>query len=126
MPSEQDLVGIGVTPELARLLGLTPQTIAGLGTTQATAAPIYKTLALVTAAGSATGAILPSGAPLNTLFVVVGIGSTAPVVYAPVGHSMNGTLNGKATFSASPGVAIFIRTSSTAWVTAAAVTTTVS
>lgn len=125
MATEQDLTGLGIPPAVALLLGLTPQTLAGTGTTQATAAAILKAMPVCTAASSNTGVILPAGAAVGTPYFVVALGSTALVVYCPVGHTLNGTTNGKATYSASPGLAIFIKTGSTTWVTQAAVTTTV-
>jgi len=116
MPTKEDLMGFGMSPFAASDLGNTPVSIAGAGTTQATATPIRSSLVLVTAATNQTGAILPSDAKIGTPYFVVSVSGTAAVIYAPVGHTINGVASATAhTFSAAAGMQIFIRVSATAW-----------
>jgi len=116
MPTKEDLMGFGMSPFAADDLGNTPQSLAGAGTTQATAAAIRSSLVLVTSSGGADRAILPSDAKIGSPYFVASLGATASIIYCPVGHTLNGVTNGAATFQATPGMAIFMRTSATAWV----------
>lgn len=116
MPQQSDLVGAGLPPLPAALLGNQATSLAGAGTTQATAAAILSHLVKVTGSGSNTGAILPAAALVGTQYFVASLASGSPaVVYAPVGHTLNGTTNGKYTFATAVGMAVFIKTGSTEW-----------
>ena len=123
--SSVELMGLGMPSGLAGLLSDEALSISGAGTTQATATAIRSKLTNITAAGGATGGILPSTAPIGFPFYVTSLGATAPVIYCPVGHTLNGTTNGGCTYSASPGTLIFLRTSPTAWVVTGTATGTV-
>lgn len=125
MPQQTDLVGLGLPAQLAAVLGNQAAAVTAAGTTQATATAIMTHLAIVTAAGGATGAILPSGALVGTPYYVTSLGATAPVIYCPVGHTLNAVSNGGCTFSASPGTLIFMKTGSTTWVVTGTATGTV-
>lgn len=114
MANTQNLMGASFTSLQAGLIGLDPSNVTGVGTSQTTAAAIISHLALVTGSASNTGAILPSGAVIGSPYFVLSVGGTAAKVYCPSGHTLNGTSNGGATFSAA-GMLIFIRTSTTAW-----------
>lgn len=117
MATEQDLVGLGMPPALADLLGITPQSVTGAGTTQGTAAAIYNELALITGASSNTGAILPATAKVGVPYILASIGGTAAKIYAPVGHTLNGVASSTGlTFSAATGTVLAIRTGATTWV----------
>jgi hypothetical protein len=116
MPQDQDLMGFGMNPSLATLLGNNPQVITATGTTAGTAAKILSHLALVNAQSSQTGVILPSGAHLGTPFYVFGTGAVAPVVYPPTGGAINSAA-ASVTLSAAIAGAIFIRTSANQWYT---------
>ena len=116
MPTSQDLMGLGVPGMLAEEIGNSPQSIAGAGTTQATAAAIRTQLALVTASGGATGAILPSDALIGSPYYVISVSGTPAVIYAPVGQTVNCVTSATGhTFSGASGMQIFLRVSSTAW-----------
>lgn len=117
MPTAFDLMGFGTPPALAGELGNSPQAVTGTGTSQTTAAPIYEHLASVTASGGNTGAILPSGAKIGTPYYVCSVSGTAALIYPPVGHTLNGTLNQAVTMSAATTAGIFIQFSSKNWFT---------
>jgi hypothetical protein len=108
-------MGLGMPASLAGELGNLPQAVTGAGTTQGTAANIYEHLVSITAAGSATGGILPLNAKIGTPYYVTSVSGTAAVIYPPVGHTMNGTLNQGVTFSAATASGIFIQMSSKNW-----------
>ncbi len=114
MPLSQDLMGFGMNPFLAGSLGNDASTLAATGTTQATAAAILSHNVEVTGASNNTGAILPSAAKIGTPYYVHDVGGTQSKIYCPVGHTLNGTANGGATFSAN-GTLIFIQSSRTKW-----------
>lgn len=117
MPTSNDLMGFGIGPFLGAALGNDPQALTATGTSQTTAAAIRTTNVELTTASSNTGAILPSTAPVGTPFYVAQVSSisNAGIVYAPVGHTMNTTTNGKFTFATAIGMAIFIQTSPKKW-----------
>jgi hypothetical protein len=95
MPTREDLVGLGMAPEMASVLGNSPQLVTCTGTQQSTAAPIYTHNVELNAQSSQTGAILPSAAKIGTPYYIQNgtASATSGVVYVPVGHTLNGTLN---------------------------------
>lgn len=115
MPRPGDLMGAGMPPLQAAELGNEVLSINGAGTTQATATLITSHMVAVTAASSQTGAILPIGGLIGTPYFVASVSGTAAKIYCPVGHTLNGTSNGGATFSTATGLLIFIQTSRTVW-----------
>ena len=115
MPTSDDLLGYGMGPFLAGLLGNPVQSINGAGTTQITATAINTHMAEVTGAGSATGVILPSAAKIGTPYYVASIGATAAKIWPPVGHTLNGSLNTGVTMSAQYATGIFIRMGGNRW-----------
>lgn len=94
MPTADDLAGIGFPGEQAEILGANPQTIAGVGTAQVGAAKILSKNVELTTAGGATAAVLPAAAKINQPHYVVVTTATAGLVFVPLGHSLNGSLNG--------------------------------
>lgn len=126
MATIQALMGTGVPPLTAGLLGTSVQAVAGAGTAQGTATAILKDskIVQVTGASSNTGAILPDDAQIGDIFYVSSLASDDAVIYCPVGHTLNGTSNGGCTFSAE-GTIIFIRTGLTTWVCTGTATGTV-
>lgn len=93
MPTQSDLVGIGMPPLQAAVLGNSANALTCTGTTQATAAAILTHNVELTAASSQTGAALPSGALVGTPYYAACVSSTSAVIYVPVGHSLSGTGN---------------------------------
>ena len=95
MPTREDLTGLGMAPELASVLGNTNTALTCTGTSQTTAAAILSHNPELNAQSSQTGAILPSGAKIGTPYYITNgtVSATGAVVYVPVGHWLNGTLN---------------------------------
>jgi hypothetical protein len=71
-----------------------PATIAATGTTQATAAPIVNDVTTITNNTAANGVILPVPSAGQRFFIIPALATNAPLVYPPVGGSINfGTAN---------------------------------
>jgi hypothetical protein len=87
------LQGLGVSAQLAELMGAQPAITAGVGTAQ-TGAGLIKTKSVeVTAASSQTAVVFNSGAGINEPHFVFNSTSTTALVFVPAGHTLNGTLN---------------------------------
>jgi hypothetical protein len=93
MPESTDLMGAGVPPLQASLLGNDDLIVTCAGTSQATATLIRTTNVEFSAAGSQTGAILSANLPIGSPTFAITTSSTAAVVYPPTGQTLNGTLN---------------------------------
>jgi len=93
MPEGTDLIGLGMPPALAQILGNDDSIVTCAGTSQATATLIKTTNAELVAASNQTGAILSANTPIGSPVYGYVSSSTAAVVYPPIGHSLNGTLN---------------------------------
>jgi hypothetical protein len=116
MASSADLMGFSLPPFVAGELANNVVSLTAAGTTAGTAILITEKFALVTAATSATGVILPSSAKFGTPYYIVGVGSAAPVVYPPTGGSINaGAANAGLTLSAATATAILMRSSTNQW-----------
>lgn len=98
MPTTSDLVGLGLSAELARRLGYqdnglrAPATLVGVGTAQAGAGVIKRqaTWLEITTAGGATAVILPADAELFVPYwTQVIVTSTTGLLFPPVGHAIN-------------------------------------
>lgn len=88
-----DLIGLGLPPELAGLLGQSALTaVTAAGTTAATAALLSASETLITAAVGATGVIFPASASVTRLFFVrnAAASTASAVVYPPLGGNFNG------------------------------------
>lgn len=92
MSTSTDFMGLGVNPFLALSLGNDNQLVVATGSTQTTAAPIQTTNTEMTATG-ADGVILPAGR-IGSLHLVYNSSASTGKVYVPVGHTLNGSLNG--------------------------------
>ncbi len=114
MPQAVDLMGMGVPPNLAAATGNTPLAVTAAGTTQATAAPAKSGSHMfeMTATGS-DGIILPVTLIGTPVYVYNSSGSTG-LVYVPVGHTLNSTLNGNLSL-ATHKAAIFIQYKNAFW-----------
>jgi hypothetical protein len=87
------LAGLGMPAQLAALIGGNPSALTCVGTTQVGAAIIKsKNTELVTAASN-TAAIFPSNAAVMEPYWITVQSATAAVLWVPVGHTLNGTLN---------------------------------
>ena len=92
MALQTDLMGASMPYNLAALLGYAPQTVAAAGTPQTNAATTQSKLIEMTATG-ADGIIL-GNADQGTPVYVYNSSSSTGLVYVPVGHTLNNTLNG--------------------------------
>lgn len=99
MPQATDLMGVGIPAEAARELGNTANIVTCAGTSQTTATTIKTSNSELVAAGSATGAILPSSAKVGTPYYMNCSSSTSAVVYVPVGQLLNGVTNDSVTLA---------------------------
>lgn len=89
MPSQTDLMGLGMPPLLAQKLGYQPEAITCAGTSSGTAAAIHSKMVKLVAASSQTGAILPVAAPGDWFFISCDHATTASaVVYPPAGATI--------------------------------------
>jgi len=96
MPTREDLAGLGMAPSLAAEIGNSPALITATGTTQGAAAAIKTHLSEVNAQSAQQAVIIPSAAKVGTPYWVQNgtTSATAAFVFVPVGHFLNGTLNG--------------------------------
>lgn len=113
-----DLVGIGMPPEQAVRLGFsTLTTVAGVGTAQSGGAAIAKDTnnVLATTSSGQTALVLPD-AELEVPYMVTNSTATAALVFPPSGGAINAA-GANASVSIAVDLArIFIRKSSTRWV----------
>ena len=118
MATPTSLMGTGMPPDQASLVGSHIATITAAGTSAgtATAIPANTGVALVNGQSSQTGAILSASTPLAYPVYVFATGATAPVIYPPTGHTINSGAS-SVTMSAAISGAIFMRTSTTQWYT---------
>src|SRR5258708_7125933 len=93
--TEDALTGVGVPAQLAVILGAQPAVVVAKGTSQTTAAVLTSRGAEITAASSQTGVIPDAASPIMTPFALTNSSATTAIVYVPVGHSLNGSSNGR-------------------------------
>lgn len=113
MPQQTDLIGAGVNPLEASMLGNQAAALTAKGTTQGDAAPVLTHLTDMTATG-ADGIVLPLGALIGTPYYVFNSSGSNGTVYAPLSHTMNTTLNGSLVI-ATHKLAIFIQFAKGKW-----------
>lgn len=94
MPEATDLIGLGVPPAVATILGNDDSIVTCAGTSQTTATLIKTTNAEFSAASNQTGAILSASLPIGSPVWCFTSSSTAAIIYAPVGATFNSSLNG--------------------------------
>ena len=114
-----DLLGVGMPPEQGSRLGYSAlTTIAGVGTAQvgAAAIPNFTNNVLATTAGGATAFVLPSTAELNMPYLVTNSTATAALVFPPSGGAINAAAADASVSIAVNLARIFIRLSSTRWI----------
>lgn len=88
------LMGVGIPAQAAAMMGANPHVLTTTGTAQGTAAVLKSKNTELLTAGSQTGAIPPSSAPVMEEYNIVNPTATTGVVYVPSGHTLLGTLNG--------------------------------
>ena len=94
MPTSDALMGFGMPSQQASQLGANPNALTTTGTSQTTAAVLKSRNTELVTAASQTGAIPPATAGVFDLYFITNQASTPAVVYVPVGHTLNGSLNG--------------------------------
>lgn len=92
MPTADDLMGLGMPPDMAAQLGNQPSNLTATGTTQATAALALTKNVYINAQASQTGVILNAGSKIGSPhYFANGTASAASaLIYAPTGHLLNG------------------------------------
>jgi len=90
--SEDALTGLGMPAQLAQLMGSNALTQAGTGTAQAGATLLRDQSIELTTSGGATAFILQDWG-INVPQLVFCSSATTALVFCPVGHTLNGTLN---------------------------------
>lgn len=91
--TSDDLLGLGMPAQLAAMVGANPSKLTTAGTTQATAATMLTRNAELSTGAGQTGAVPNPAAALMNPYWVTNQTATTAVVYVPVGHTLNGTLN---------------------------------
>jgi hypothetical protein len=112
MALQVDLMGTGMPYNTADKLGYAPQLVAAAGTTQATAATTQSKMTEMTATG-ADGIILGNVDQGTPCWVYNSSASTG-LVYVPVGHTLNSTLNGSLSLATHKG-ACFVQYKNKFW-----------
>ena len=114
-----DLMGVGLPQEQAVRLGFSAlTTIAGVGTAQVGGAAIPASVnnVLATTSGGQTALVLPAAAELEVPYMVVNSTATAALIFPPSGGSINAAAQDASVSIAVNLARIFIRKSSTRWV----------
>ena len=109
-------MGLGIPGPLANRLGNTPSAVTCAGTTSGTATKLYNKVNILTAAGGATGAILPSEASLGSVWFITNPTSTTAVLYPSTGTTFNTSVATSLNIAQYNSV-IAVRTSATTWMT---------
>ena len=111
-----DMMGLGVAPALANLMGESiPAALAAVGTAQVGAPTLTGTINQVTTAASQTAVLLPTTQPVGTSVHVYVSSATSATVFPPSGGSINeGAANASFTV-AQARLATFVRVSATKW-----------
>jgi hypothetical protein len=112
MALQTDLMGASMPYNLAATVGYAPQLVAAAGTTQATAATVQSKMIEMTATG-ADGIILGNVDQGTPCWVYNSSASTG-LVYVPVGHTLNNTLNGSLSLLTHKG-ALFVQYKNKFW-----------
>jgi hypothetical protein len=92
--SDDNLVGFGMNPIQASMLGANPVAVAGVGTSQTGAATLKGKSCELTTSGGQTAFIIPAVRGMQEPQHVFTSSATTALVFVPVGHTLNGTLNG--------------------------------
>lgn len=87
------LMGLGMQGELADIIGADYALVTGVGTTQAGAKAIIGDNAELSASGGQTAFVLPITQAVMEAVFAVNPSGTAALVFVPLAHTLNGTLN---------------------------------
>lgn len=119
------LAALGIPPEVAKRIGLNGGSnngrgigaITAAGTTQATATVVKKDANFldVTAAGGATGVVLPTDAEIGAEYWLCNASGTAATIYAPGSQTINGTAGSTGVSLANNAMRVFLKINATRW-----------
>lgn len=91
MPAAANLIGVGIPPRQAQVLGFpTPPTLSGVGTAQSGAAAISQNFTVLSATGGATAFVMPAAIAGAGPFIVYNASGTSALVYPGSGNTWNG------------------------------------
>ncbi len=107
MPTATDLVGLGMPPQLANVLGNEPSAVTCAGTAQATATIAKSKNVELTAASSQDGAIVAADSLIGSAHYFFNSSATTAKVYCPVGATMNGSSNGSVSIAQNKGAFVW-------------------
>jgi hypothetical protein len=111
-----DLMGLGLAPALANLMGDQVSTVAGVGTAQAGAAALGTSITLLTTAASQTAFVLPAAAQLLNGYLVSNTSATTALIFPPTGGAIDqGSANASVSVAQNK-TRILIRTSANVWI----------
>lgn len=104
MARSEEMAGVGVQPEHAKIINGTQATVAATGSSQSDAALLTASDVKVTGADGTKGVILPSDAQVGDTFFVCNVAGSGLNVYPPSGESIAGESDNAAkTVSANTG-----------------------
>jgi hypothetical protein len=103
---EDELVGLGVPPQLAFLIGDQPLVQAGTGTSQTGATLLKGCTTELTTTGGNTAFLLQTFGP-NTPYFLFNSASTTALVFCPSGATINGSSNGSVSIAQNKGAIVW-------------------
>ena len=115
MATADALTGLGMPPLLAKHVGMNPSNLTTTGTTQGTAAKVLTKSVKLTTASSLTGAVIPTDAGIAEPYFFFNTTSDSAVIYAPVGHTLNGAASTTGLTLAQNKACIFFQYAKGAW-----------
>lgn len=88
--SASQLVGVGMPPNQAQLVGNTVYAVTGVGTAQATATPLVGNLNVLTTSSGQTAFVPSSIWPIGGSLGISNPAATTALIFPPVGGNFNG------------------------------------
>jgi len=115
MATADALCGVGFSAQAAERLGQNYSALTCAGTTQAAAAKVLTKNVELTAAGGATGAVIPTTAEIMDVYYFFNSSATTAVVYAPTSTTLNGAASTTGLSVAQNKAAFFFQYKKGAW-----------
>lgn len=88
--SATQLVGVGIPPGAAQLIGNTVAAVTGVGTAQATATPLVQNINVLTTSSGQTAFVPSSIWPIGGSLAISNPAATTALIFPPVGGNFNG------------------------------------
>lgn len=114
--SASKLVGVGMPPGQAQLVGNTVYSVTGVGTAQTGATPLVGNVNILTTAGGATAFVLSTVWAIGDQVTVSNPASTTALIYPPVGGNFNGGSTDASISVAQNANVVMTRLTSTNWI----------